>query len=66
MVKFNPLIEKKIRESDAPEEVKKFLERVLLLELQSISAGEKYAYTKELELDIRQGAAKLKESNNED
>ncbi len=66
MVKFNPLIEKKIRESDAPDEIKTFLERALLLELQSTSAGEKYAYTKELELDIKQGAAKLRVDNHED
>jgi hypothetical protein len=66
MVKFNPLIDKKIKESDAPDEIKKFLEKALLLELQSTSAGEKYAYTKELELDIKQGASKLKGDRNED
>jgi len=60
MVKFNPLIEKKIEDSDAPEEIKKFLRRALLLELQSSSAGIKYPYTKELELDIKQGAIKFK------
>ena len=60
MVKFNPLIEKKIEDSDASPEIKKFLGKALLLELQSSSAGEKYSSTKQLELDIKEGASKFK------
>ncbi|MBU1666992.1 hypothetical protein KKC13_01120 [bacterium] len=66
MVKFNPLIEKKIEESDSPKEIKKFLKKALQLELQSSSAGIKYPYTKELEFDIKQGAVKLRVEQNED
>lgn len=42
MVKFNPLIEEKLKESKIPEPIKKFLNRALLLELESSSAGTRY------------------------
>lgn len=65
MVKFNPLIEKKIQESNIQESIKKFLSKALILELESSSAGTKYPYGKQLEEDIKEGVRKFKEIKNE-
>jgi len=65
MVKFNPLIEKKIQESDIQEPVKKFLNNALILELENSSAGTKYSYGKQLDENIKEGARKFKEVKNE-
>lgn len=66
MVKFNPLIEKKIKESKIQEPIKKFLNRALILELESSSAGTKYPYGRQLDEEIKEGAWKFKEVKDED
>jgi len=65
MPEINSLIYKKIDESDASEDVKKFLKKVLLLELQTSSEGVKYRYGKELELEIQKYSKNFKVSKNE-
>lgn len=67
MVQFNPLIEKKIQSSVMPEEIKKFLNTVLIFELKSSSAGNlRYPYSKELDLEIKRHSEKFKVVANED
>ena len=66
MVRFNPLIEKKIQDSNMQEPVKKFLNKSLILELESSSAGTKYPYGRQLDEEIKEGALKLKEVKDED
>jgi hypothetical protein len=66
MPEINSLIYKKIDECEASEDVKKFLRKVLLLELQTSSEGVKYRYGKELELEIKNYSKNFKVSKNED
>ena len=59
MVKFNPIIKEKLKESKIAEPIKIFLDRALLLELESSSTGIRYHYGRQLDEYIKEGAWKF-------